>query len=352
MRPVGQRLSEADRLLHEGIDEERTLLIRAASPVLVNREKYERALRLFEEILETDPGNPRAVKGVEICGIMLTVDTPVQYIAPLPEFDAGLEELLKPVENSGAAACFPAGGDAENAAVRHDPAADRMPWEIRGEMLSADRARDRTGVAYTSRVFAAESAGAKEQADALVREGAAADTWDGFCAVLEKLTALQEKLHRSWKGHGPGILEDAVRDLVEISNPSLGIKRKIERVKGIRERCEPECVTVAPDAVGLFADIFAYLNESLRGFHAWYDETLSFYSSVRIGIEVFSDGTYCIEAGFPGHPDKESDSVFVPLDDFNRHREPDCSLTSDLLFLVRVHDVFFTSDDDGSRGTA
>jgi hypothetical protein len=93
----------------------------------------------------------------------------------------------------------------------------KTPWDKRRALLASKRFARK----YTGQVYARDREAYTEKADWILR-GAAAWIEEGApreaaCSRARgKLTALQEEIHRSWKGHGPDVLTPALEKLDEL----------------------------------------------------------------------------------------------------------------------------------------
>lgn len=178
-------LESAEALLMQHIDEEVQMLEQDPFVSLVNHEKYMKAKELFEKVLVLDPENKRAIEGHQICEEMLQPYRPVQYLVSPPIAD----ELREPVKGM-------------------------KPWEI----LRQKRMRDARGLAYTAEAkFKEEEENKKvalqivEAAKKKVEKGT--DSWAAYQEALKQIKALQEGLHKKWKGQGPEILTFGMKAL-------------------------------------------------------------------------------------------------------------------------------------------
>jgi hypothetical protein len=162
--------------------------------------KYEEAKALFEKALQLEPGNQRAIAGIADCEEMLRGYVPVQHMVPVGRLSDA--SLLLPVE-----------GDPTPS--QNPPAPRKMPWEL----LREKRQRDREGMAYTGTMFGRVVEEASSQADGIIAKAVAMAGKDPSSsraihdAAVAEIEALQERLHRGWKGHGPDVLGAALEKL-------------------------------------------------------------------------------------------------------------------------------------------
>jgi tetratricopeptide (TPR) repeat protein len=157
-------------------------------------EKYEAARDLYDRVLELDPENREALRGKDDCRIMLEPVIPEQaLVVPFDFHDPEWQKIQKAVDEA------------------------KTPWDKRRALLTSKRFARK----YTGQVYAGDKEAYIKRAD-LILQGAAAEIEKGapretVCSrTKEKLTVLQEKIHRSWKGHGPDILAPALEKLDKI----------------------------------------------------------------------------------------------------------------------------------------
>jgi hypothetical protein len=184
------QLQKAEAALHGGVDQEQDV-----EGIIAFGEKYERVRKMFEAVLEQDPGNDRAKAGISACDEMLMPIHPVQCLAPPPSPDA-IRDIL-----SGA-----------------EPVA-KLPWERR----RAAREHQKEAMAYTGEVYSeaeddAEGAALKIVEEALAVEGNPRKVLE---ETIPKIQAFQQEQSDSWKGYGPDVQEDAVAKLLD----GLGMTR-------------------------------------------------------------------------------------------------------------------------------
>lgn len=154
-------------------------------------EKYEAAASLYDRILVLDPGNREALTGKDDCRMMLEPVIPEQALAVPPGLD-----------------------DPEWRRIQRAIDEARTPWDRR----RAERALKRFARQYTGRVYARDRDTFMKKAEGIVEEAAAemgkGVSPDPICSrAREKLTLLQEALHRRWKGQGPDVLTPALEKL-------------------------------------------------------------------------------------------------------------------------------------------
>lgn len=155
-------------------------------------EAYKEAKELYEKVLALDPNNQEALQGKDDCQIMLEPFHLVQALAPPPADFA----------------------DPDYQALVKQQAEARTPWDKR----RAEIAFNRFALKYTEKIFGEDQARLKQEVDKMIKE-ALQRIRDGesaenvYQATKENLIALQEKAHRSWKGHGPQFLDSALKKL-------------------------------------------------------------------------------------------------------------------------------------------
>ncbi|MHA1684425.1 MAG: hypothetical protein ACTSUE_26040 [Promethearchaeota archaeon] len=190
-RRITQLLNDANRLLHEDIEKEAAAVEGHPFGSAVNTGKYERAKKLFEVILMIDPENEGAQEGLDACNEMLTPYYPVQYMMPI---DGDITEVP------------PVKGGRSPLKVEN-----KTPWEI----IRERRARDAAGMKYTEDEFSKARAVAYDKVENMVESAVRTglernlDPKKIFDLVIKEMVGYQEELNRSWKGHGPKILEAA-----------------------------------------------------------------------------------------------------------------------------------------------
>ena len=200
-------LKEADAILHENIEEE-TALLEKDPWANVQPDKYERAKKLFENILSIDSSNKRAQDGLSACIEMIQPYVPVQYMVP-PPLGNDLKDLLLPISEK------------RESSIHITPL---KPWELR----RSQRSRDKRGLEYTSQKFGESSAEAREEVSKLIEKAETEfikngrDPREVFNETAKLITEFQEQLHRRWKGHGPEIFDYAIQALKEV----LGLDKR------------------------------------------------------------------------------------------------------------------------------
>jgi len=155
-------------------------------------EKYEEAEKVYDEVLKIDPDNKEALQGKDDCWVMLEPVVLIQHIAPT-EVDPEYMEVAKRFENAV------------------------TPWDKR----RAEIAYERYAVRYTGKVFSKAGKKLKKEAGDIVAAAAkrvenGEDAEKVYRETEKKLMEKQENAHRSWKGHGPEFLEDALAKLDKI----------------------------------------------------------------------------------------------------------------------------------------
>jgi hypothetical protein len=197
---VKRLVDKAERRMRDSVDAEIEVSADGRFHENVDIHKYEEAKKMFEEALQLDPGNPRAIRGISDCDEMLRGYVPVQRIA----------RVARPVD----ASMLEPAAAGPNTKQGHSPP-KKMPWEASRER----RQRDREGMAYTTAMFGKEREAADAKVDAIIAEalerakmepGAAKVIRD---AAANEIGEFQSQLHRGWKGHGPEILDAAIAKL-------------------------------------------------------------------------------------------------------------------------------------------
>jgi hypothetical protein len=181
----GAAVSAPDNL-PAGIDD----LLKSARE-LQAAEKYGAAESFYDRVLALDPGNREALKGKDDCRIMLEPVIPEQALAVPPGLDdPEWQRIQKAVDEA------------------------RTPWDRRRALLASKRFARK----YTGRVYARDRDAFLKKAEGIVQEAAVGMgrglPAEAVCAgAMEKLTLLQDDLHRQWKGQGPDVLTPALEKL-------------------------------------------------------------------------------------------------------------------------------------------
>lgn len=195
---------------------------------LKHAEKYEDAEKLYDTILITDPENKEALQGKDDCRIMIEPVIPMQHIAvPLVLDDP---EYLRVLEMSKKA---------------------KTPWDKR----RAELAHERYAVKYTGKVFGEAREEFEKRAERILRKARKKVAKGYFTdkAYLEadtELRNLQKRAHQGWKGHGPEILEPALKELNEFyqennyPNPSHPLTLSFETSPEVTEKGQVVGLTV------------------------------------------------------------------------------------------------------------
>jgi len=157
-------------------------------------EKYEAALKIYEQVLGQAPDNQIAQQGKADCELMLSPPIMIQHLAPI-EIDEEYRELVKKYE------------------------AAKTPWDKR----RADMELEMYAVRYTGKVFSRQEKKLLKQAEQIVDQAIfkAEFTGNSSMAYLEaknKLSELQKHAHQSWKGHGPEVISKAKEKLERYIN--------------------------------------------------------------------------------------------------------------------------------------
>ncbi len=190
-------IEKAERRMRDGVEAEIEAAKAGSFHAGVDTRKYEEARALFEQALQLEPGNQRAIAGIADCDEMLRGYVPVQYMVPV----GGTMDLAKPITVKDV--------------PTSNPEPRKMPWEL----LHEKRQRDREGMAYTGAAFGKAAEEADAQAAGIVAKavmkaerdpGAARAIHD---AAVAEIGALQERLDRGWKGHGPDVRDAALARL-------------------------------------------------------------------------------------------------------------------------------------------
>lgn len=219
-------LEKGESLLHENIDEELAKLTEGDGLAIVNPEKYEMAMEFFKEILVIDPENQRAKAGLKACDDMLEPYNPVQYMSPVEDIEINMDIIKSvhptPAQDLAEGYMTHVNENDSGESKKENTAPRPLPWEFRRKRLNEVMARDRAGIRYTNEVFSHEKEKAKKEADAIIQmvvdnfyAGREKDAFQAFKDAKNKLEQLQENLNRSWKGHGPDILDLSLQVLKE-----------------------------------------------------------------------------------------------------------------------------------------
>ncbi|MFH1347922.1 MAG: hypothetical protein ABIH22_04450 [Candidatus Margulisiibacteriota bacterium] len=152
-------------------------------------ENYEEAEKLYDEVIKMDPDNIKAQKGKDDCRIMIEPIIPMQHLMPTM-IDPEYLELIKKSEEA------------------------KTPWDKKRAEISLEH----YAVRYTGKVFGEQSKEWDKKADKIVAAGInkaknSADPETTYLETEKELRSLQESAHRSWKGHGPDILDAAIAKL-------------------------------------------------------------------------------------------------------------------------------------------
>lgn len=213
-------LQAAEVLLHKDVDKEIELLKGNPRADIGNEayDKYAKAKKMFEEVLELDPDNMMALHGVSNCELMAGPLPMVQYMVPVQHVQIKAE-VLEPPEPL---APPPWETDDQEKKVEPPPVTrppDEMPWEIVGSA----RQRDIDGLRYTGQAFGRAHEVAEKEVTNMVEEAkekvaAGEPVDDVFQYYSNRLQQYQKGLHQGWKGHGPEILDKAM----ELLRKALG----------------------------------------------------------------------------------------------------------------------------------
>ncbi len=166
-------------------------------------EKYEAAQGLYDRVLILDSGNKEALKGKDDCRIMQEPVIPEQSLAvPVGLNDPRLQKIHDDLNKA------------------------KTPWDKRRASL----AYKRFARIYTGEVYARDKEAYKKKAGLIIK---GAITWieqgvpynSVYSQTKNKLTTLQEGIHRSWKGHGPDILTPSLETLEKLKQMDLSKHR-------------------------------------------------------------------------------------------------------------------------------
>jgi len=166
-------------------------------------EKYEAARDLYEKVLVIAPDNREALQGKDDCRIMLEPLIPEQSLAvPFGLDDPRLRQIQDDLNKA------------------------KTPWDKRRASL----AYKRFAWIYTGEVYAREKEVYGKKAGLIIKgaisgieQGLSYDTV--YSLTKDKLTTLQEGIHRSWKGHGPDILTPSLETLEKLKQMDLSKRR-------------------------------------------------------------------------------------------------------------------------------
>ena len=81
--------------------------------------------------------------------------------------------------------------------------------------MRAKRGHQRAGIKHTGEVFSEASVEARSEMKDLLGEYHILEDPDRFVEAFIQLFELQHRWDQSWKGHGPDLLRDGIRSLLE-----------------------------------------------------------------------------------------------------------------------------------------
>jgi len=205
-------LEKGHEILMENIEDEVEFLTTNTFASTPYMEKYERAKSIFEKVLSLDPDNAEAKIGILNCEEMLNTYIPVQHLAVLEPLDASLlpNITVQPGDRAAGKSDFQPEREKEKV----------MPWDI----IRNRRAKDHVAMKFTTETFMKSREDAMRKVGKIIDEAKAlvdekkSDKHEIFKKYRENLEDLQENLHRSWKGHGPDIINDAINMLKSALN--------------------------------------------------------------------------------------------------------------------------------------
>jgi len=210
-------LNEAESLLYKDIKKELEKLEKEVYPPIVNPEKYEKAKKIFEEVLSEDSENKKAKEGLKVCNDMLEPYVPVQYLMPLE--DITVDVMVAPLEPLPESQWADKdNSETEEGATHEQVKSKLLPWEVRRKKLDELKNRDKAGLKYTAQVFSEECEKADKEVSEILKKAnrltvAGKDLAVVYEETKKELIALQERLNRSWKGQGPEIMHSALLEL-------------------------------------------------------------------------------------------------------------------------------------------